>query len=658
MSLTSAAAGVLCLMVVVIIGGFTYIQHQYHELSEIREHARQLRIARQAIMDVDAYVLNALAVPKHKQDPFDYVRALDLLTRHEAQVPAAIAWQEKAIASGEFLAALKQDWHDVSRLSENGELENAKQVYFERQTFDRVKATVNAIEQTLTTIESDFLEQNNAVNNATAILLLVQILTGAGCVLAFYQNARTSKRQAEIRAKAVVEAEASRVQVGKLFEMADMLQSASDYDDANAVLRSSATDLIFGFSGALYVFSNSRDRLVLSTHWEREGFDELPESLSIQQCWALKRGKQHINRPYSRKLCCEHHTTNEYALEIPMLARGEILGLLQIYAEGDEAEERLKAIAGLGAALADAMSLALANIALREKLRGQALRDPLTGLYNRRYMEDAIDRFVRLAERENRDLSVIMIDLDHFKRLNDQYGHAQGDSVLRDSAAAIGRHLRETDVACRYGGEELIILLPDCNIDMAAHKAEDIRLSIEALTNPNGPKVSASLGVAAMPANSAKDLVSSADSALYQAKQEGRNRVVRAPETAPHAAKNRQHPNSTRNRTFFKPPNNKKGGHWDHPSPEMEKAARAASPLDIRLYLRRLPCPEPASSYPPRAHRPISVRYRYNGHALRPWPSAHPTLRTLVRMLEEPMALSAALRTRRSSPRTVTLQSS
>ncbi len=253
MSLTSAAAGVLCLMVVVIIGGFTYIQHQYHELSEIREHARQLRIARQAIMDVDAYVLNALAVPKHKQDPFDYVRALDLLTRHEAQVPAAIAWQEKPIASSEFLAALKHNWHDATRLSENGELENAKQVYFERQTFDRVKATVNAIEQTLRTIESDFLDQNNAVNNATAILLLVQILTGAGCVLAFYQNARTSKRQAEIRAKAVVEAEASRVQVGKLFEMADMLQSASDYDDANAVLRSSATDLIFGFSGALYV---------------------------------------------------------------------------------------------------------------------------------------------------------------------------------------------------------------------------------------------------------------------------------------------------------------------------------------------------------------------------------------------------------------------
>lgn len=527
-SLTSAAASVLCLMVLLIIGGFTYIQNEYDELSQIREQERRLRVARQAIMDVDAYVLNALAVPKHKLSPTDYIRALDLFTRHQTHVPTTITWNEKAVPSTEFLNALKSDWQDVITLVQNNQLEAAAEILFERQTFDRVKAAIETIERTLNTIEMGFIQQNADVNTATAMLLLVQILTGTGCVLAFYQNARTSKRQAEIRAKAVVEAEASRVQVGKLFEMADMLQSAADYDDANAVLRSAAADLIFGFSGALYVFNNSRDRLVLSTHWEREGYDELPESLGMHECWALKRGKQHINRPHSRKLCCAHHTTSDYALEIPMLARGEILGLLQIYAEGDEAEERLKAVAGLGAALADAMSLALANIALREKLRGQALRDPLTGLYNRRYMEDAIDRFVRLAEREERDLSVIMIDLDHFKRLNDQYGHAQGDTVLRDSAAAIIRHLRETDVACRYGGEELIVLLPDCNIDMAINKAEDIRLSIEALTIPNGPKVSASLGVAAMPANSAKELIASADSALYEAKQNGRNRVVHA----------------------------------------------------------------------------------------------------------------------------------
>jgi diguanylate cyclase (GGDEF)-like protein len=218
------------------------------------------------------------------------------------------------------------------------------------------------------------------------------------------------------------------------------------------------------------------------------------------------------------------------ALEIPMIARGEILGLLQIYADGEDAERRLEEVSGIGTALADAMSLALANIALRDKLRSQALRDPLTGLYNRRYMEDTLQRVVRLADRERHDVSVIMIDLDHFKRLNDQHGHAKGDTVLRDAAAVVINQMRETDVACRYGGEELIVVMPNCGLEAAAAKAERIRVGIEALSENGGVQVSASFGVAAIPATSlaAKDLVANADAALYRAKQEGRNRVVRA----------------------------------------------------------------------------------------------------------------------------------
>ncbi|MCA1502245.1 GGDEF domain-containing protein, partial [Bradyrhizobium sp. NBAIM14] len=136
-----------------------------------------------------------------------------------------------------------------------------------------------------------------------------------------------------------------------------MLQSASDHRDANAVLLATAAELIPGFGGALYVFNNSRDRLVLSTTWNREGQPPLPDAIGLQQCWALKRGKPHVNHPNSHKLCCEHFTGDESALEIPMIARGEILGLLQIYASGADAQERLQEVAGLGAALADAMSL-------------------------------------------------------------------------------------------------------------------------------------------------------------------------------------------------------------------------------------------------------------------------------------------------------------
>jgi diguanylate cyclase (GGDEF)-like protein len=168
---------------------------------------------------------------------------------------------------------------------------------------------------------------------------------------------------------------------------------------------------------------------------------------------------------------------------------------------------------------------------LREKLRNQALRDPLTGLYNRRYMEDCLQRFVRLADRENREVSVVMVDLDHFKRLNDEHGHAFGDTVLRDTAVTIVGGLRETDIVCRYGGEELVVILPDCNLQRASDKAEVLRARIAALSETHGAAISASFGVASVPytSGSVSDLLGAADAALYKAKQNGRNQVMCAP---------------------------------------------------------------------------------------------------------------------------------
>jgi diguanylate cyclase (GGDEF)-like protein len=238
-----------------------------------------------------------------------------------------------------------------------------------------------------------------------------------------------------------------------------------------------------------------------------------------------------MNHPAGSRLCCEHHHGSETVLELPMIARGEIMGLFQLFATGPDAVARLEGVAGLANALADGMSLALANMALREKLRNQALRDPLTGLYNRRYMEDMLSRFVRIAEREHREVSIAMVDLDHFKRLNDEHGHAFGDTVLRDSAVTLLGGLRETDVVCRYGGEELVVILPDCNLERAVDKAEMLRSRIEALGPTHGAHVTASFGVASVPYTSAsvQDLLAAADAALYKAKQSGRNCVVAAP---------------------------------------------------------------------------------------------------------------------------------
>jgi diguanylate cyclase len=214
-----------------------------------------------------------------------------------------------------------------------------------------------------------------------------------------------------------------------------------------------------------------------------------------------------------------------------MMARGAVYGLL-VFASHDteDAVKQLAATRRLGTALAESMSLALSNISLREKLRTQSLRDPLTGLYNRRYMEDALDRYISLAERNGTATTVLMMDLDNFKRLNDQLGHAKGDAVLRDVAAQLVGGLRPSDVVCRYGGEELMVILPDCGMEDARIKAEALRLRVEGLSEVHDAPISVSIGVASIPETSTSvvDLVAMADAALYEAKRGGKNCIMSA----------------------------------------------------------------------------------------------------------------------------------
>lgn len=345
----------------------------------------------------------------------------------------------------------------------------------------------------------------------------------AGCIAG-----RLGTQQFAVQMKMAEEASNSRNQTEQLFNMTDMLQSADGNDDAGAVLMSTTRKLMPDYRGTLYVFNNSRDRLDIVTSWgDRHGNDRPSDSLLPSNCWALKRGKVHINDPNSGTICCMHHIHEGLSVEVPMMARGAIHGLLVLETDLGQSPEELEDAARLGRALADSMSLALSNIALHEKLRTQSLRDPLTGLYNRRYMEDALERYISLSERSGAPTSVLMIDLDDFKRLNDEHGHAKGDAVLRDVAAQLVGGLRPSDVVARYGGEELMVILPGCDLSGAQIKAETLRARVEELSDAHNSRVSASFGVATIPetSSSAVDIVAQADAALYQAKAAGKNCV-------------------------------------------------------------------------------------------------------------------------------------
>ncbi|HEX5336890.1 MAG TPA: GGDEF domain-containing protein, partial [Gallionella sp.] len=171
---------------------------------------------------------------------------------------------------------------------------------------------------------------------------------------------------------------------------------------------------------------------------------------------------------------------------------------------------------------------------LQSSLREQAIRDPLTGLFNRRYMEETLEREFSGAERENYPVSLVMLDIDHFKKINDTYGHPAGDAVLRALSALLSGHIRGRDIACRYGGEEFLAVLPHTPIETATQRAELWRAAFEALQMTHeGKEIRAtiSLGVAAFAVHGAtgKMVLSSADKALYMAKESGRNRVIVAP---------------------------------------------------------------------------------------------------------------------------------
>jgi diguanylate cyclase (GGDEF)-like protein/PAS domain S-box-containing protein len=220
-------------------------------------------------------------------------------------------------------------------------------------------------------------------------------------------------------------------------------------------------------------------------------------------------------------------------------------GVIEDITERKQAEERLQKTHGelemrvreRTADLAEANELLLAEIAERkrveEKLRELSERDSLTMIHNRRKLLELLGSEVEKAKRYSRPLSLIMLDIDHFKKVNDNYGHASGDSVLKTITNIVGGVIRKVDIFARYGGEEFIVLSPETNIEGAIVLAEKIRAAAEQYSYPTVGKVTISAGVAELSdKDSGSALITKADAALYVAKQGGRNRVeAAAPQT-------------------------------------------------------------------------------------------------------------------------------
>lgn len=338
----------------------------------------------------------------------------------------------------------------------------------------------------------------------------------------------------------VNELERRNMQVTQLNQMGEALQRCTSFEQACQSLAHHLPRMFVTFSGLLAVSARSKAPLQIVTKW-----GDLPEQIELSSCLTDCPGLK-TRKPIwacgPDPVCSiiDKQTTTD-AFCLPLLSQDEILGLLILCADQStppgllENKRLSETIRRLAVTTADTTALALANLRLRDELRFQAIHDPLTGLFNRRYMEETLDREIHQAKRAGSPIGIIMMDIDRFKTFNDRYKHAGGDALLRALGRLLINRTRGGDIACRYGGEEFVLIFPDASLEDTRNRAESIRqqtaeMEITLHNRPLG-RITLSVGVVAYPDYGATpdELLQLADTALYQAKGAGRNCVIIPP---------------------------------------------------------------------------------------------------------------------------------
>ncbi|GHA75696.1 sensor histidine kinase [Lysobacter bugurensis] len=396
--------------------------------------------------------------------------------------------------------------------------------------------------------ESELLRERKQASDARARWVIGIVVVGTLLPIALLgllmaglsrENRRVRELEREAR-EAMIELERIAVRRDRLSEQrrilgtyTGLLQSCQNLGEAMALTGRVVDELLPDAGGRCYVMRASQN-LVESAGTFGSPATPSEDLMPPEHCWALRRGQVHRTDTGHTGLRCAHvgptAHSDEWTLCVPLAAHGTTLGLLHVSGRASTGSDEAQADAV--ESIGEQLSQTMANLQLRESLRVQSLRDPLTQLYNRRYLEENLFRELQRCERRGLPLTVMMLDVDHFKRFNDENGHAAGDALLARVGEVLVDLTRGEDIACRYGGEEFTIILPEANLEVATRRAEEIRAAIGSLSVIHmrrvlGP-VTVSIGVACFPEHggSPERLLAAADSALYRAKGHGRNRVV------------------------------------------------------------------------------------------------------------------------------------
>ncbi len=316
-----------------------------------------------------------------------------------------------------------------------------------------------------------------------------------------------------------------------LTELSETLIACKNQDEMIIAISSYASKILDFSKGALYLFNSSHKYLEATSTWGEP--DKYEQIITPKECWAIRRGIIHETNASEAGVICDHIKNPKQKLSyicIPVTAQNEVFGLMYTEIEiANDHHARLIEYHLLINMVSNTVALAIANINLRNLLHNQSIHDALTGLYNRRFLDEFLMKQLFYAQRQKSTLAVIMFDLDDFKKINDTHGHEVGDIILEKLGHLMTHMTRAADVICRYGGEEFVCILQNCSLILAKKRAEEFRREIQHITKgPFPPEVTISLGISMYPADGAmaNELIEKADKALYESKKTGKNKVT------------------------------------------------------------------------------------------------------------------------------------
>jgi diguanylate cyclase (GGDEF)-like protein len=552
------------LLIAAIFASAVLTQRSLSRLADSREVITQSLLINKALNSMMSQMLDAETGQRgfllSGRAPYlqPYYTALAQVRQSRATLGSALSQDSTALGPLDVLdkaiAAKLQDLDHAVSLKSEGRSDEAVLLILT----DSGNQTMNAVRTAVRSLEADQVRRTNQLQAeiekeignyflALGVSVFVNVFLLVGLVQRF-RNASTQRDTAQqvvdernVELSRLLAAAATRnAQVQGLSELSRFLQSCADIKEAAGLLKQHLPPLMRAASGSLYLAADGQDTLRQAFIWGDKSFVEFFEP---NECWAA-RLRQPFRQPFETGTASCAHLQSSYASVnnnniqcLPLMAYGELLGIVVL--EGDvvnDPQESLE-IEGSRRFALEQVGLSIGNLKLRESLRQASIRDVLTGLYNRRFFDESSQREVLRAQRQQSKgdydgLALMMIDIDNFKRFNDQHGHEIGDVVLREVAQVLQSQTRGSDVAARFGGEEFTIVLADITDQLALERAERVRKAVEDLVlRPSGKDVGSitiSIGLAQFPKHgtSVEALLLAADKALYEAKNSGRNRVV------------------------------------------------------------------------------------------------------------------------------------